>query len=219
VKKSSKKEIPINHGDEETGRTVDDESTVKPGDYSSLDDKNTGSESPPDTEDSANSETDEVARLTELWQRERASFANYRRRVEDEKTEIRKYALHDLACELVNILDYFDSSFSFAENLPDDARNVILGVKYTVDELMRVLSTHGISPIQVEVGDKFDSNLMEVVRRDENAGVESGTIIEILRRGWTVHDRVLRASQVVVCVTPDDHTNEGGEESGNLNTA
>jgi len=218
-KHKNSKEIPVNNleesiipdNDESSEGSTGNEIEVKPGDFSSLD----KCDIPPRTDDALKEEIeaderliqDEIARLTELWQRERANFINYKRRVEEEKSNIRKYALYDIACGLINVLDYFESSISFGENLPEDARNVILGVEYTLEELKRVLSTHGVLPIEVEIGDQYDSSLMEAVQRRTDAGTEPGGVIAVQRRGWKLHDRVLRAAQVVVAAAPETEVN------------
>lgn len=157
----------------------------------------------------------QLAEMTENWQRERASFQNYRRRVEQEKRDARKYACFDLALDLLRVLDYFESSVSFSENLPDEAQNVLIGVKYTVDELRRILVAHGIHPIEVGEGEMFDGELMEAVEQRETDDVAAETVIEVQRQGWLLHDRILRSAQVVVAVAPDDggnkHIGKGGE--------
>ena len=218
-KHKNSKEIPVNNleesiipdNDESSEGSTGNEIEVKPGDFSSLD----KCDLPPEADTALKEEIeadekliqDEIDRLTELWQRERANFINYKRRVEEEKSNIRKYALYDIACGLINVLDYFESSISFGENLPEDARNVILGVEYTLEELKRVLSTHGVLPIEVEIGDQYDSSLMEAVQRRTDAGTEPGGVIAVQRRGWKLHDRVLRAAQVVVAAAPETEVN------------
>lgn len=142
--------------------------------------------------------------MTENWQRERASFQNYKRRVEEERKEIKKYAIFDLAFDLLKVLDYFEASVSFSENLSGSAENVIVGVKYTIDELKRVLSSHNITPISADAGTAFDPTLMEAIERRETHEFEPGTVIEVRRSGWMLYDRVLRSAQVVVASERSD---------------
>jgi len=158
---------------------------------------------------------EELAAMTGNWQRERASFMNYKRRVEEEKRLIRKYAYWDLAEDLLRVLDYFESSISFEENLPEEANSVLVGVKYTIDELTRVLAAHGVRPIDIETGQSFDSSCMEGVERlERDDAAANGTVLEVRRRGWRLHDRVLRSAQVVVEVAPDDETDKAAGEGG-----
>ncbi len=157
----------------------------------------------------------QLAVMTENWQRERANFINYKRRVEEEKREIRRYASFDFALDLIRVMDYFESSVSFGEKLPEEAREVINGVKYTLRELTRVLSDYGVRPIEAGKGKPFDSSCMEAVERRVADGVKAGTVLEVQRRGWWLHDRVLRSSGVVVAVDQesdaDNTKGEGGD--------
>ena len=112
------------------------------------------------------------------------------------------------------MVDYFESSVSFEENLPEESRNVIIGVKYTLDELIRVLAAHGVYPIEAEEGQPFDSTCMEAVERRVVDDVAAGTILGIQLRGWRMHDRILRASRVVVSVMPEEEAEEERVEGG-----
>ncbi|MCK4720187.1 nucleotide exchange factor GrpE [bacterium] len=152
---------------------------------------------------------EKLAAMTENWQRERANFQNFKRRIEDEKKELRKYASYDLAFDLLKVIDYFESSVSFAENLPPEAQNVIIGVEYTLKELVQILSAHGITPIKIKEGDTFDSSLMEASERVIKEDVEAETVVEVQRDGWMYHDRILRSPQVIVAVGP--HEPKGGD--------
>lgn len=157
---------------------------------------------------------EKLAAMTEHWQRERADFQNFKRRIEDEKKELRKYASYDLAFDLLKVIDYFESSVSFAENLPPEAQNVIIGVEYTLKELVQILSAHGITPIKIKEGDTFDSSLMEASKRVIKEDVEAETVVEVQRDGWMYHDRILRSPQVVVAVGPHEPNGGDGVEGG-----
>jgi molecular chaperone GrpE len=156
-----------------------------------------------------------LARMTENWQRERANFLNYKRRVEEEKDKLRKYAYFDFAFDLLRVVDYFESSISFGENLPEDAKSVILGVEYTLRELTQVLSAHGVKPIEVEIGDEYDSSIMEAVERRKAPSKDPDTVLEIHRKGWRLYERVLRPAQVVVAGLGTDNEDENGEGGDN----
>ncbi len=222
-----KKRIPVR--DLENEETKEGGGSQEAGDGESASPADFPKKTPPDETSSSidvsheaeeNDLAAQLARMTENWQRERAAFINYKRRVEEEKSRARKYACFDLAYDLLRVLDYFDSSISFSENLPEEARSVVLGVEYTVKEMMCVLSAHGVTPVPIEVGDKYDSSLMEAVERRELDDAEAGTIVQVQRRGWKYHDRVLRAAQVVVAAASEKEKDagEGGEEPQNSDT-
>jgi molecular chaperone GrpE len=150
--------------------------------------------------------TKELEEMTGSWQRERASFQNYKRRVDEEKREIRKYACFDLALELVRVIDYFESSVTFSENLPKEAENVIIGVKYTLVELTRVLEANGVVPIAVEKGQPFDTMVMEAIERKETSELPPDSVLLVQQRGWMLYDRILRPARVIV--TASRHHND-----------
>jgi molecular chaperone GrpE len=158
-----------------------------------------------------------LAQMTENWQRERAGFQNFKHRVEDEKKEIWRYANYDLALDIIRVIDYFENSVIFTKNLPKEAQSVIDGVEYSIKELTRVLAAHGVSPIEVTPGDPYDNVWMQAVERRESDDAVEGAVLEVQRRGWKYHDRVLRPAQVVVAAVPrsmDEETEpvpEGGE--------
>jgi molecular chaperone GrpE len=158
----------------------------------------------------------ELDQMTENWQRERASFQNFKRRVEDEKKEIRKYASFDFAVEIVRVIDYFESSVTFEKNLPEEAQSVIIGVKYTLTELTRVLAANGIHPVDVEKGQQFDSVWMQAVESRPAEGNVAGTVLEVLQRGWRMHDRVMRPARVVVAESKVDDSGNSNEQGGEL---
>jgi molecular chaperone GrpE len=226
---SEKRKIRINdlepeqnsHGGDRSDRGDGNSRTASPDDPEQTDvEMVAAAEAEPEIESPAATETvvvesDEqgdvelqLARMTENWQRERASFLNYKKRIEEEKSNIRKYACYDLAYDLLKVIDYFESSISFSENLPGEAKSVIDGVEYTLKELTRVLSAHGVRQIAVKAGDTYESAVMEAVERRESVDDEPGTIVEVQRSGWQLHDRVLRPAQVVVAVAPEAPENE-----------
>jgi molecular chaperone GrpE len=168
----------------------------------------------PDIEAEAQMLRARLAEMTDNWQRERASFQNYRKRVEEEKKDVRRFACFDFASELIRVMDYFDSSVSFSENLPKEAESVVLGVKYTLAELTRVLATNGVEPIEVQIGQPFDSATMQAVDRKETDEAAADTVLTVQRRGWKCYDRILRPVQVIVAAAPKTILPDEGGENG-----
>ena len=128
---------------------------------------------------------------------EKASFKSFRQRVDAEKTEIRRYGGFDLAQDLIRVLDYFEMSLNFeSTELSEAGRNVIEGVKFTVQELHNVLAKHGVKP--TDTSGTFDPNTMEAIERIVDTDDAAGTILETKTVGYMYKDRVLRTAQVVV---------------------
>jgi molecular chaperone GrpE len=130
-----------------------------------------------------------------------ADYENYRKRSDREKQDYFKYALADSIRDLLPILDNFDRALDHAEEGDDFHKGVLLIYK----QLFDVLKRHGVKPID-ESGVHFDPNIHEAVVREENAEVPSHTVVAVLQKGYSLHDRLLRPAMVKVAV--------GGPEEG-----
>lgn len=127
------------------------------------------------------------------WQRAQADFINYKRRSEQEKEDICKFANTDLLCCILPILDDLERAFAA---IPSDMAQAdwIEGIMLIERKLKQSLIAQGISPIEA-VGEPFDPNLHQAVRGDKG---EEGIVIEEVERGYKLCDRVIRPSKVVV---------------------
>jgi len=127
------------------------------------------------------------------WQRAQADFINYRRRSEQEKEEIGKFANAALMLDLLPILDDVERAFAAIPPHPAKA-SWIDGIRLIERKLWASLEAQGLSQIKA-LGEPFDPNFHEAMRQDKG---REGTVVEELQRGYTLHDRVIRPSKVVV---------------------
>ena len=129
----------------------------------------------------------------ESWKRAQADFINYKRRAEQEKQEMGQYANAQLILSLLPVLDDFERAFDNA--MPKEAKpEWVAGVKLIENKFRSILSAQGLIPIDA-VGKPFDPALHEAVMRGKG---EEGIVVQEMRRGYKLNDRVLRPSQVVV---------------------
>lgn len=127
------------------------------------------------------------------WQRTQADFINYKRRSEQEKEEISKFANSTLMLALLPVIDDFERAFSAIP--PKQARiSWIEGIRLIERKLQASLETQGLSPIKA-LGEPFDPHQHEAVRQDKG---EEGIVIAEVEKGYRFRDRVIRPSQVVV---------------------
>ncbi len=127
------------------------------------------------------------------WQRAQADFINYKRRSEQEKEEISKFANSALMLNLISVLD--DLERAFASIPPDlDKLSWLDGIRLIERKLHASLEAQGLSPIKA-VGEPFDPYLHESIRQDNG---KEGIVIEEAQKGYKLHDRVIRPSRVVV---------------------
>ena len=127
------------------------------------------------------------------WQRAQADFINYKRRNEQEKEEIGKFANSVLMLNLLPILD--DLERAFASIPPQLAKlSWVGGIKLIERKLWTSLEAQGLSQIKA-LGEPFDPRLHEAAM---HAKGKDGIVIEELQKGYKLHDRVIRPTMVVV---------------------
>ncbi len=127
------------------------------------------------------------------WQRAQADFANFKKRSEQEKEEVVKYANAALVLNILPILDDFERAIA---SLPDDLKghSWVDGMKIIERKMRSTLESQGLSPIKA-VGEPFDPRFHDAVRQD--VGPE-GIIVAEAFKGYKFLDRVIRPSQVAV---------------------
>ncbi|HEX2194145.1 MAG TPA: nucleotide exchange factor GrpE [Candidatus Limnocylindria bacterium] len=133
------------------------------------------------------------------WQRSAADFANYRRRTDEEREVVARFANATLIGKLLAVVDDFDRAL---ENVPQDVHEGwVDGVRLVERKLRAVLESEGVTPIDA-VGQPFDPNLHEAVVHEETADHPDNHVIGELQRGYRLHDRILRPALVRVANNP-----------------
>jgi molecular chaperone GrpE len=127
------------------------------------------------------------------WQRAQADFINYKRRVEQEREEVSKFANVIFMLNLLPILDDLERAFA---SVPPRLTKLgwVDGIRLIERKLRASLEAQGLSEIKA-LGEPFDPHLHEAVRQEK--GIE-GIVIEEVRKGYKLHDRVVRPAMVVV---------------------
>jgi len=127
------------------------------------------------------------------WQRAQADFVNYKRRSEQEKEEIGKFANSVLILNLLPILDDLERAFI---SIPPRLAKLswVDGIKLIERKLWATLEAQGLSQIKA-LGEPFDPRFHEAVRQDKG---KEGIVIEEVQKGYKLDDRVIRPTMVVV---------------------
>jgi len=144
---------------------------------------------------------DEIRDLKDKLLRAMAEAENTRRIAAREKQDASKYAVTNFARDILRVAD----NLGFAMmSVTEEARkadqsldNLYVGIDMTMKELLNVFEGQGIKPVPA-VGQPFDHNIHEAVQQVENPDVAAGTVMQALRGGFTIQDRLLRPAQVVV---------------------
>jgi molecular chaperone GrpE len=138
----------------------------------------------------------QLDQFSDGWQRERAEFANYRKRaVRDEEFQ-RQSSRIDILRKYLDIHDDIDLAVkNMPEHIKEDPWSN--GILLIQQKLNNVLKSEGLEPITSE-DNEFNPHLHEAISLEENPDVESGKIIETVQQGYRIGERVVRPSRVRV---------------------
>lgn len=123
-----------------------------------------------------------------------ADYDNFRRRTRQEKEEIYKYSSEKLIGAMLPVLDNFDLALAAEGNSLENFKS---GVQMIYKQLLDVLAAEGFAQIPA-IGEQFDPLKHEAVLRAESDEHPDNTIIEELRRGYYLKDKVIRPAMVKV---------------------
>lgn len=130
------------------------------------------------------------------WQRARAEFANYKKRVERDQAQVYQNAVGNFARRYLEVLD--DLELALRNRPPaGEGADWAAGIELIYRKLLNFLEAEGVTQMQTD-GQTFDPNLHEAISSEELEGVPSGQIIEVLRQGYLIGERVLRPATVRV---------------------
>jgi molecular chaperone GrpE len=130
----------------------------------------------------------------DLAQRVQADFENYRKRAAREQERLVAHAHERLVRELLPILDDLERALEAAER-HEEAR-LVEGVKLVEKSLRHALAKEGLAEIDTEGA--FDPHVHEAVLTQPGNGADTGTVLEVVQRGYRVGDRVVRPAKVIV---------------------
>ena len=136
-----------------------------------------------------------------------ADLDNYKKRAAREKQEAIRFANESLLGKLIPVLDNFDmalAAVSSAQGESAQAANtdsLQQGVSMIQQQLRQVLADAGLEEINA-TGQPFDPNYHEAVSQQESKDVPEGHVLQQLRKGFKLRDRLLRPATVVVAKAP-----------------
>jgi molecular chaperone GrpE len=137
-----------------------------------------------------------VAEYSDGWQRERADFANYKKRIEREQATAQQNITANIVKKYLVVLDDLERALK-ARPSQGDGSAWAEGVDLIYRKLQSILEAEGVTRIKVE-GEYFNPSIHEAIMQEENPNFESGQIIEVIQQGYMLGDRVIRPAQVRV---------------------
>ncbi|MEE2807975.1 MAG: nucleotide exchange factor GrpE, partial [Verrucomicrobiota bacterium] len=148
---------------------------------------------------------EEALNQAEHWKdiaaRNQAELDNYRKRMARDKTDTIKFANGGLLCELLPVIDSFQMGLDAAK-LEDPESIITQGMEMVQKQLEEFLSMQGATEISA-IGQPFDPNLHEAISQETSDETPEGKIINQIRKGYRLHDRLLRAANVIVSKGPE----------------
>lgn len=130
------------------------------------------------------------------WQRARAEFTNYKKRIEREQAQIYQTVTGNIIKQYMEITDDFERALN-NKPLGSDGAEWANGIDLIYRKLLAILQNEGVIRMDAQ-GQVFDPNLHEAITSEESDTYKSGEVIEVLQPGYMIGDRVLRPAMVRV---------------------
>jgi molecular chaperone GrpE len=142
-----------------------------------------------------------AAKADEHWERllrTTADFDNFKKRAAREKQDAIKFANQALLQKLIPVLDNFDMALAATQAAQTDAAGSLqTGINMIWQQFKNALAEAGLEEIDA-TGQAFDPNLHEAISQKETAELPEGQVVQQLRKGYKMRDRLLRPASVVV---------------------
>ncbi|PUU94872.1 MAG: molecular chaperone GrpE [Halanaerobium sp.] len=135
----------------------------------------------------------EIDDLLSRLQRLQADFVNYRKRSQREKAEMSARGKIKLCASLLPVIDNFERALKSEDN----KNEFYQGVEMIYNQLLKTFADQGIEEILAE-GEEFNPEYHEAIMRVESEEFEEGTVVEVVQKGFSLDDRVIRPAMVKV---------------------
>ena len=158
----------------------------------------------------------DLLKWKETAMRTAADLENFRKRMAREKGEAIKFGNQRLIEELLPVIDNFSMGMMAAEQ--ESGSMIYMGMKMVQAQLESFLESQGVKEAATVIGSDFDPNIHDAMSQEESAEHEEGKIIRVMRKGYTLGDRLIRPANVVVSKnaepeqSADEAGNDGSEE-------
>lgn len=138
-----------------------------------------------------------VNELNDKLLREKAEAINYRKRKDEEVSRLLKYKDEEIVTDMLPIIDNFESAIKMDDNnLSEESKKFLEGFKMIYGNLISILEKYDIKPIDGN-NKPFDPAYHQAVMT-EKCDMEPGMVIDVLRKGYLIKDKVIRPAMVKV---------------------
>ncbi len=146
--------------------------------------------------------TKEAAAANDKCLRTYADFENYRKRMQREVADFRKYANEQFALELLPVVDHMGLALKHAGESGETVQGLQQGVELVYKQLRDSLEKIGVKQFIAE-GEPFDPARHDAMMQVVTEEVPENTVVQVMQEGYLYHDKVLRHAKVGVSKKPD----------------
>ena len=155
----------------------------------------------PDVREQLAAAKKEAADNYDRYVRSVADLDNHRRRTVREKDELRQFAASRVLEDMLPVIDNLGLGLAAAKAPNADLKTLVGGISMVAEQLKTSLASHGLKEVN-PVGQPFDPNLHEAISQQPSADVAEGSVVTVVRVGFTLNGRLLRAASVIVSTGP-----------------
>jgi len=144
----------------------------------------------------------EAAEYKDKYLRAHADFENAKRRLEKDKANAVAYANESFAKDILAVIDSFENAIASIESADEDNASEVLkqmkeGVNLTYEQLKKILEKNSIK--EVDCSGEFDPEVHQAIMQVESDEHNEGDVVQVMQKGYTIKDRVLRPAMVSTC--------------------
>ena len=142
----------------------------------------------------------EAADYKDKYLRAHADFENSKRRLEKDKMNAVSYANESFAKDILAVMDSFENALASMDNTEESSEvltNMKEGVNLTFEQLKKILEKNSIK--EVSCDGEFDPEVHQAIMQVESDKHEVGDVVQVMQKGYTIKDRILRPAMVSTC--------------------
>lgn len=136
-----------------------------------------------------------VSELKDLYVRSQAEIQNVQRRSIEDIKKARDFAFSSFAKDVIVVKDYLEMALA---DQAGSIETIKTGVDLTLKQVIQVFERNAIKEVNPALGDKLDPHLHQAVNSVESEGQAPNTIVNVMQKGYSLNNRVLRPAMVVV---------------------
>jgi molecular chaperone GrpE len=147
----------------------------------------------------------EATEARDRYLRTYADFENYRKRMQRDLADFKKYANEQMAKELLGVVDHLALAIKHAADGGETGKGFLEGVELVHKQFRDVLEKFGITLFPAE-GEPFDPEKHDAITQEATDAVPENTVVRVFQDGYLYHEKILRHAKVSVAKKPQGDT-------------